>query len=424
MTRKITIRLWQLVVAALAYLVLAVMFWSVKRRRAPRLDLEDSSLEELKASIPGLTQSTLTTGNKIELIHNGAFWDRVFADIEQAKDTVNFVTFLSRRGKLTRRLAETLCCKAEEDVQVRMMLDGTGGRHFGHHDLKMLRKSGVQVRKYHPIRFSNLGILNQRDHRKLVIVDGRIGYVGGHCLTDNWLGDAQDKEHFRDISVRVEGPVVAQLQSAFAENWIEETGQVPGGENFFPKLEPQGDVEAHAVWISPANAPSCVKILHYTFIRAAQKRITIQNPYFLPDPAAIDALVEAAARGVEVRIMIPGSHVTDEPLAQHASHHHYGDLLKGGVQLYDYNRTLLHQKVIVIDSQWAALGSTNFDDRSFEINDEISLVMYDERIARELEETFDRDAKDATKLELSTWKSRPWSHKLLDFFAFTINEQL
>ena len=424
MRHKVTVSLWQLIAAGIAFVVMAVMFWSVKRRRAPRLELEETALEDLKGSVPGLTQSTLTTGNKIELIQNGAFWDRVFADIENAEDSVNYATFLSRRGKLTRRMAELLCCKAEEGVQVRMMLDGTGGRHFGGHDLRMMRKSGVHVRKYHPIRFSNLGVLNQRDHRKLVIIDGRIGYVGGHCLTDNWLGDAEDRDHFRDISARVEGPVVAQLQSAFVENWVEETGEVTGGEEFFPKLERVGESDAHAVWISPAGAPSSVKILHYILIRAAEKRITIQNPYFLPDPAAIDALVAAAKRGVEVRIMIPGAHVTDEPLAQHASHHHYGDLLKGGVKLYDYNRTLLHQKVVVIDGRWAALGSTNFDDRSFEINDEISLVMYDENLARELEETFDRDTKDAEQIDLGEWKSRPWSHKLLDFFAFTINEQL
>ena len=421
---NVAIPVWLLALLILAIVALVLIVWSVKRRRRPHLGLEPSGLEDLVPSIAGLTQGTCVKGNRVELVQDGAMWDRVLADIAAAKETVNYETFLCKEGELTRRIGAALCAKAREGVQVRVMLDGSGGRNFGKQGLQDLCDAGVKVRKYHPFVLSNLGLFNNRDHRKIFVIDGRIGYVGGHCLTDNWLGTAQDKKHFRDISARVEGPVVAQLQSAFAENWIEETGEVPGGKNFFPHLEKAGDTDAHVVWLSPAGSPSTLKLLHYILIRSAKKRITVQNPYFLPDPDARDALLDAVRRGVEVRIMIPAEDATDAPITQHASHHHYGTLLKGGVKIYDYHRTLLHQKVIVVDGTCASVGSTNFDDRSFEINDEVSLVVYDEAIARELEETFEKDLEHATGVDLEKWKRRPVTHKMRDFFSFLFNEQL
>ena len=416
--------LWVLALLILVIVALALMLWSVKRRRRAHLTLEPTGLDDLVPSIAGLTQGTCVKGNRVELVQDGAMWDRVMRDIAAAKETVNYETFLCKEGELTRRIGQALCAKAREGVQVRVMFDGSGGRHFGKKGLQDLCDAGVKVHKYHPFRISNLGLLNNRDHRKIFVIDGRIGYVGGHCLTDNWLGHAEDRKHFRDISARVEGPVVAQLQSAFAENWIEETGEVPGGTNFFPHLEKAGDTDAHVVWLSPSGSPSTLKLLHYILIRSAKKSITVQNPYFLPDPDARKALLEAVKRGVEVRIMIPSEDATDAPITQHASHHHYGTLLKGGVKIYDYHRTLLHQKTIVVDGQCASVGSTNFDDRSFEINDEVSLVVYDENISRELEETFEKDLQHATEVNLEEWKRRPATHKLRDFFSFLLNEQL
>jgi cardiolipin synthase len=421
---KVAVPIWVLVLVGLVMVALIVILWSVKRRRRHHLALEETGIDDLMESIAGITQSTIVGGNRIELLQNGALWDRMFDDMANARETINFETFLSKCGKLTERMTDTLLKKQLEGVQVRMLLDGSGGKNYGNMDRKRLINAGAGVRAYHPVRFSNLGTLNNRDHRKLAVIDGRIGYIGGHCLCDEWLGNAEDRKHYRDITARVEGPVVAQLQSAFSENWIEETGEVIGGTNFFPDLEPCGDMKAHAVWVSPAGSPSTVKLLHYLAIRAANKRLTIQNPYFLPDPDARKALLAAVQRGVEVRIMIPSDKVTDEPHVQHASHHHYGTLLQGGIKLYDYQKTLSHQKVLVVDGKWSVVGSTNFDDRSFEINDEISLVIHDERIARELEETFERDLKDATAVDLDEWKKRPAAHKARDLFWFLFNEQM
>src|SRR5688572_3739553 len=423
---KIAVPVWVLVLLVVTIVALIVIIWSVKRRKRPHLALEESegTNEVLMPSVSGITQGTIVDGNRIELLQNGALWDRLFEDMNNAKETITFETFLSRCGTLTKRMTDTLIRKRQEGVQVRMLLDGSGGRRYGKTDRKRLKEAGVKVGDYHPISIRNLGLINQRDHRKLAVIDGRIGYVGGHCLCDEWLGEAQDKKHFRDITARVEGPVVAQLQSAFAENWIEETGEVIAGTNIFPELEPAGDMKAHVVWTSPAGSPSTLKLLHYMAIHVARKSITIQNPYFLPDPDARDSLLEAVKRGVAVRIMIPGTEASDSPLVQHASHHHYGTLLKGGVRLFDYQKTLLHQKVIVVDGCWAAVGSTNFDDRSFEVNDEVSLVVYDERFAAELEETFERDLKHAVEVHFEPWKNRPLMHKLKDFTAFLVNEQL
>ena len=424
MTSRVSLPLWAVILAALIFLMLVLILWSVKRRRRPHLELEPHEIEDLIPSIAGVTQGTLVGGNRIELVQNGEFFERLFGDLEKAEKTINFETFLCKEGELTRRLTHMLLHKRTQDVQVRLTLDGSGGKHFGDLDLKRLENAGARIMKYHPVKFRNLGLWNNRDHRKIAVIDGRVGYVGGHCFVDSWLGDAQDDKHWRDLSARVEGPVVAQLQSAFAENWIEETGEVIAGTNFFPLLEPAGEASAHAVWLSPTGSPSAVKILHYMAIHAAKKRIWIQNPYFLPDPDARASLLDAVKRGVDVRVMIPSADVTDSPIVQHASHHHYGTLLKGGVKLFDYQRTLLHQKVLVIDGEWGCVGSTNFDDRSFELNDEVTLVIHDKGVARELEETFEADLKHTREVHLDEWRNRPWRHKLLDFSAFVFNEQL
>ncbi|HEX6177747.1 MAG TPA: phospholipase D-like domain-containing protein, partial [Thermoanaerobaculia bacterium] len=277
---------------------------------------------------------------------------------------------------------------------------------------------------YHPLKLRNLGLLNNRTHRKIAVIDGAVGYVGGHCLVDTWLGDAQDKEHFRDISARVEGPVVAQLQSAFSDNWLEESGEVLAGSSVFPHLEKAGEVEGHIVYVSPTGNPSTIKLLHYAAIQIAEKRLWIQNPYFLPDPDARKMLAARAQRGVDVRIMIPAASSSDSPVVQHASHHHYGSLLGAGVRIWEYKRTLLHQKVFVVDGEFVSIGSSNFDDRSFEINDEVSLVAYDAGLARELEETFERDLAHCEEQHYESWQQRSLWHKLIDGTTFLFNEQL
>ena len=406
--------------------VLLLALYSVKRRRRPHLDVPsgEGGFDDFLPSLVGITQGTLVAGNSIDLIHNGKFFDELHNDLRAAKNSINFETFLCKAGEASHAIAEILCEKAKEGVEVRMLVDGSGGKEMSKDDLRAMKEAGVIVQRYHPIRFEYFGVLNNRDHRKIVIVDGRIGYIGGHCLVDNWLGDADDAQHFRDITARVEGPVVAQLQSAFGENWIEASGDVPAGEKFYPRLEPRGKSKAHVAWVSPTGSPSTVHLLHLLAIRGAQKRITIQNPYFLPDADARNALLDAVKRGVEVRVMIPDHKISDSPIVQHASHHRYGTLLAGGVKLFDYQRTLLHQKVMTVDGIWSAIGSTNFDPRSFELNDEATMGIFDEDLAAELEASFERDLEHAEERHLETWNKRDWGHKVVDFLAYALRDQL
>lgn len=420
-----SVPVWLVVLAVLAIVVLSLIVWSVKRRRRPHLS--GSRFEDpggLMRSIAGFTQGTVTSGNCVRILQNGRFFDELLADIGKAERSVTLETFLAREGEVTRRFADALAKKARAGVKVRVMLDGSGGREFGKESLRLMSEAGCNVQYYRPVSLKNLGRINNRTHRKIVVIDGRIGYAGGHCLVDTWLGDGQDRQHFRDITARVEGPVVAQLQSAFSDNWMEEYGEVLEGDGLFPALDPVGETSAHVVYVSPTGSPSTIKLLHYAAIHAARARLFIQNPYFLPDPDARDALVAAAGRGVDVRIMIPAAEVTDSPIVQHASHHHYGTLLKGRVRIFEYQRTLLHQKIVIVDGKWASIGSSNFDDRSFEINDEVALVVYDESVAAELERIFETDLEECVEQELEAWRRRPMLHKLRDGTAFLFNEQL
>jgi cardiolipin synthase A/B len=271
---------------------------------------------------------------------------------------------------------------------------------------------------------SNIGRMNDRTHRKIAVIDGRIGFIGGHGIAEQWTGNAQDRDHWRDTFVRCEGPVVNTLQGVFCENWIEETGRVPAGEKYFPQLEPCGDVDAHVAFASPRGSVSAVQMLYYLAIAAAERELLIANPYFLPHADAIDELKNAVRRGVDVRIMLPSADVIDTPIVQHASHHHFGDLLASGVRIFEYHKTLCHQKVVIVDGVWSCVGSTNFDDRSFQLNDEVSIGFTSEDVARQLRRAWEDDMRDATEVRFEEWRGRGLWHKLLDGGAFLLRREL
>ena len=289
---------------------------------------------------------------------------------------------------------------------------------------KLMRDSGVKLRTFHPLRFSNLGRMNNRDHRKLAIIDGRIAYIGGYGFAKEWEGHAQDRDHWRDTGLRVAGPVVNRLQGAFCENWIEETGEIPAGEKYFPHLGPAGSTQAHVAYTSPTGSVSSVQVLYYVAISAARHEIIIQNPYMLPDNDAIAALGAAVRRGVDVKVMVPATSSTDSPIVQHASHHQFDALLKNGVKIWEYQPTLLHQKIIVVDGIWSCVGSTNFDDRSFQLNDEISLGVLDRNVASGLRTAFANDLRSARERHYDEWHHRSLWHKLIDQIAYLGSSQL
>ena len=410
----------------LAMVILIVLIWSMTREPSTRLRVHDlGELATLMPSLVGLTQSSLEQGNDIRILQNGdGLFPPLFREIAAAKESIHLESYIWYDGQLTRQLATLLARKAREGVEVRVLVDASGGKQLKGDTEKLLVDAGAKVAHFHPIRISNLGRLNNRDHRKLVILDGRIGYTGGFGFADEWTGNGQDKKHFRDTALRIEGPVVNRLQAAFSENWIEETGEIPADDRFFPKIAPAGTTPAHVAYTSPTGSISSVQILYYLAIKSAKHEIIIQNPYLLPDRAAIEALEEAVDRGVDVKIMVPSDDATDNAIVQHASHHHFGTLLKRGVKIWEYDRTLLHQKVMIIDGLWSSVGSTNFDDRSFQLNDEINVGVLDAKIAAQLRAAFAADLRYAKQRSFDEWQDRSLWHKTVDGVAYLGRSQL
>jgi len=425
-SRKVSIPLAVVIGAVLLIIFMGILLWSEKRRPDKTLLVENpGELRVLLPSIAGLTHSVLEGGNSMRLLQNGdMFFPSLFRDIAAARESVHIESFIWYDGKISRQLANLLAQKAKQGVEVRVMVDASGGRQLKGEVKEMLENAGVKVAHFHPLRFANLARLNNRDHRKLMIIDGRIGYIGGFCIADEWTGNARNKKEYRDTGLRITGPVVNRLQAAFAENWIEETGYIPAGDKFFPKIAPTGTTSAHLAYTSPDGSISSVQILYYMAIKAAKREILIQNPYLLPDSAGIEALEEAVKRGVDVRIMVPSDDATDSPIVQHASHHHFGTLLQRGVKIYEYEKTLLHQKVMVVDGLWSAVGSTNFDERSFELNDEVSIGVVDPAIAGQLRNAFIADLKFAKQRHFDEWKHRSLWHKTVDGVAYLGRSQL
>jgi cardiolipin synthase len=386
---------------------------------------QPGELGALVPSIVGLTQSSLDGGNQVTLLQNGdGLFPPMLRDIAGARESVHVESYIWWEGEICNELAKLLALKAREGVEVRLLLDASGGHKLDETLETIMLDAGVQVRKFHPLRISNLGRMNNRDHRKMVVVDGRIGYLGGFGFAKEWTGHAQDKDHWRDIGVRITGPVVNRLQGAFCENWIEETGEITAGQKYFPPMAPAGMTSAHLAYTSPSGSVSSVQLLYYLAISAAKHEVLIQNPYMLPDDDAIKAMSEAVKRGVDIRIMVPATDSTDSPIVQHASHHMFGTLLKNGIKVYEYEKTLLHQKVMVVDGLWSCVGSTNFDDRSFQHNDEISMAFVDPQLAGELRATFADDMKFARQRTFREWKDRPLWHKAIDGIAYLGHGQL
>ncbi|WP_427912693.1 phospholipase D-like domain-containing protein [Ramlibacter sp. MMS24-I3-19] len=406
-------------------LLLAVVLWSARRHRSPRLKLDcDAPIRELVPSLSGLTLGTAVPGNALEVLQNGRYFDVLLERIAQARHTVHFETFLWKQGELGRRVADVLAGRARAGVKVRVMLDATGSRQLGKDERCTMEEAGCRLKFFHRRTVYNLGVLTDRDHRKIVVIDGREAFVGGHCVTDDWLGDAEDHRHTADVSVHVRGPVVHSIQAAFSENWAGETGELFVGDEVFPRLEPAGDALVHVAFVKPENSAPAVKILHHAALCLARERIWIQNPYFIPKTEAIQAFAEAVKRGVDVRVLMPSTGGSDNPMVQHAGHRDFEQLLRSGVRLFEYPHTLLHQKVMTIDRCWSAIGSTNFDDRSFDTNDEISLAVLDERLAQQLDAVFEHYVQRATEIDLEKWTRRGAWHKLKDNAAYLLNDVL
>jgi cardiolipin synthase len=415
---------WKDLVIATLWLFL----WNTNRRRSKEQFVRSggATIDDMIPTLIGLTEGAIDPGNRVEILQNGAYFDRMLEDIAAATKSIHIETFVWWNGDICDRIADALAQRARDGVEVRLLIDYSGSsRAKKRHDLlKFLRDSGCEAHLFHPLRMTNLGRMNNRTHRKIGVFDGRIAYVGGHGIAKEWTGNAEDREHWRDTFVRMEGPVATTVQGVFCENWIEETGSVPTGPKYFPDLHPVGETDAHVAFASPRDSISTVQLLYYLAIGGAEKELLIQNPYFLPHSDAIEEMKEAVKRGVDVRIMMPAPEVIDSPIVQHASHHHFGDLLENGVRVFEYTKTLLHQKVMIVDGKWSCVGSTNFDDRSFLLNDEVSVGFTDPGIAQQLRDAWFEDLKNCREITFEEWRTRPWTHKLLDGLGFLMRREL
>ena len=351
-------------------------------------------------------------GNKAELLKNG---DEIFPamtrEIRAAKRSVNLEIYIFQPDEAGRQFADAMIDAAKRGVQVRFLIDSWGSK-LG--DLEQpLKNAGVNVRKYRPVRLFSIYKVGKRTHRKILVIDGRIAYTGGVGLSKQWLGDARNKREWRDTQVRVEGPVVAQMQSIFSEDWTYTTGEILAGDQFYPRLENDGGVLSQAIKASRGDASSLAKMMYYVAIQSAAKSIHIANAYFLPDKQVREALVKAVGRGVDVQVMVPGRHI-DLPMVRFASWGHYGDMLQGGVKIYEYRHTMIHNKTMVVDGLYSTIGSINFDARSMNRNAEESLAFLDRGFAAKMEEMFEEDKKRCKEITYVNWKKRGFGKRLAE----------
>ncbi len=418
--------IWVLVVLGMAIGLVGLMLWTNLRERSFKVEVPDlDDFEEALPSIAGMTRAIILEGNNAEILQNGdGYFSRLFADFAAAREAIHYETFVWEKGEICDSMEKALSARARDGIAVRLMVDAMGSNKSDPQQFERMKEAGVKVAFYHPVRLRDIGQLNKRTHRKLAIIDGKIGYVCGHGIAPQWTGDGQDKEHWRDTGVRVTGPIVNPLQSVFAQHWVEETEEVLCGEAHFPHLEPTGDARMHVLSGASLASFSDLELMFKMALATAQKEIYIQNPYFIPDGETLGLVKRAVKRGVEVHIMVPGP-VTDSPVVSHAGHRYFDELLDCGVRLYEHQKTLIHQKILVIDGLWSHVGSSNFDDRSFDINEEAGLGIIDPACARDLKKAFTQDLESCIEVTRETWTKRcTFRHRMIDRACYLLSGQL
>ena len=416
-------------VAAVKWLVLAILLFGCGKvppvSKIPPITLGE---ESFFPTIEAYTDAPIVGGNKVEILLNG---DETFPvmlrDIKTAKRTITFAQYLYETGPIAYQLAEAFAERCRAGVEADILLDSHGTRT--NEDIpEMMRKAGCHVEYFRRVEAPQVIFpwkllkYNYRNHRRILVIDGRVGFTGGYGISAAWAGNGRIPDHWRETNARIEGPLVKHLQAAFTESWLEATGAILGDDPYFPRLEPQGKVWAQIVKSSPSGGSFENYMLFLISIASAQKSILITNPYFIPDDQLIDALLKAAARGVRIVVLVPGK--IDHKITYRASRSNYGRMLLGGIQIFEYMASLMHAKTMVVDGVWATIGSTNFDNRSFALNEELNLTMYNRPLAQRLEELFHEDLKYSNRITYEAWKARGWKERFFELFAFPIRELL
>jgi cardiolipin synthase len=390
----------------------------------PSEPLDSPGFQRLLASLAG---SYGHDGCKVEVLTNGEeYYEAELAAIRQARHSVNLEAYIFQKGEVTRRFLEALTERARAGVRVNLVLDAIGAFLTWDAYFAELRAAGGRVYFYHPITWYSLPRINNRTHRELIVIDGRVGFLGGAGFADHWLlpHGRKKRPRWRDTMFRVEGRIVRDLQSVFAENWLESSGDLLTESGYFPPLEDHGEVEAMVVCSTPTTGRSARnRMVYQTLLASARETIEITTPYFLPDRSACNEMVRAIReRGVAVTILTPGQH-SDHLLTRRSSRRLYGPLLKAGAKIFVYEPTMLHAKVLVIDACGTVVGSTNFDHRSFGINDEVNLASFDKALAARLQEDFRQDLRDSRRITYRKWYRRPLTERAHELLGWLLERQ-
>ena len=363
-------------------------------------------------------------GNSADFLLNGEqIFPSILDAIRSAKTTITYAQYFYEDGPVARDVAEALAERCRDGVGVNVLLDAFGTLSMPREYTDLMTRSGCHVAYFRPLGQYFFRRYNNRNHRRILVVDGRIGFTGGSGVSRKWMGNGRVADHWRDTDIRVEGPVVEYLQAAFAENWLETTGVVLGGEAYFPRpIESPGDVYAQVVRSSPATGSFAMYTTFLLAVSAARRTIHITNPYFVLDKTMQQVLINASRRGVRVRVLVPGA--IDHNIVRQASRQQFGDMLRAGIAIYEYTPALLHSKTMVIDGVWATIGSTNLDNRSFAINDELNLILYNRQVAQQLERIFVEDVAHSREVTYEQWKKRGFTAKILEVMALPIRDLL
>ena len=379
-------------------------------------------------TIEAHTDAPIVGENRVDILLNGdETFPPMLRDIKLAKRSITFAQYLYEDGSIAYELAKAFAERCRAGVVVNILLD-SHGTNTPAEIPEIMRDAGCQVELFRRVEAPQVLFIwkllryNYRNHRRILVIDGRVGFTGGYGISDAWTGDGRTANHWRETNARIEGPLVKNLQAAFAESWLEATGTLLGGDDYFPRLEPRGKISAQIVKSSPIGGSFQNYMLFLISIASARKSILITNPYFIPDDRMVNALLESAARGVRVTVLVPDK--IDHKIVYRASRSNFGKLLLGGVQIFEYLPALMHAKTMVVDGIWATIGSTNFDNRSFALNEELNLTVYDSAFAHRLEEIFDEDLKHAKKISYQEWDSRGFKEKFFELFSFPIRELL
>ncbi len=383
----------------------------------------DCTSNDFIHNLEHLTPSSAHHDSCFEVLTNGTqFYPAMLDAIRRAKTSINMECYIFRPDGVGRRFMDAMMERARAGVTVTLVVDAVGSLRFGLGAIREMREAGCRVELYQRLTWFRLARLNNRTHRELLIVDGTVAFVGGAGVGDPWAKSERGKKPWRDTMARVTGPVVSSIQGVFAENWVECCGEILCGPGYFPTLPKCGNTSAVLIKSSPADRATACRVVFQMFIESATRQIRITTPYFLPDKSLRQAFIDTARRGVKIANIVPGSH-TDQRWVRLVSRRKYNELLRAGIRIYEYRAGMTHAKVLSVDNLWVVLGTTNFDNRSFEHNDEVNVAIRDEQIASRLAVDFEQDLESCEEVTLETWKRRPLIEKIVEPVAWILERQ-